>query len=44
MAMYLLNTNLKGVSSMKLARDLNVTQKTAWFLAHRIRKAFEDQQ
>ena len=44
MAMYLLNTNLKGVSSMKLARDLDITQKTAWFLAHRIRKAFEDQQ
>ena len=44
MAMYLLNTNLKGVSSMKLARDLEITQKTAWFLAHRIRKAFEDQQ
>ena len=44
MAIYLLNTNLKGVSSMKLARDLGVTQKTAWFLAHRIRKAFEDQQ
>ena len=44
MAMYLINTNLKGVSSMKLARDLDVTQKTAWFLAHRIRKAWEDQQ
>ena len=44
MAMYLLNTNLKGVSSMKLARDLDVTQKTAWFLSHKIRKAFEDQQ
>ena len=44
MAMYLLNTNLKGVPSTKLARDLDVTQKTAWFLAHRIRKAFEDQQ
>ena len=44
MAMYLLNTNLKGVSSMKLARELEITQKTAWFLAHRIRKAFEDQQ
>ena len=42
--MYLLNTNLKGVSSYKLARDLDITQKTAWFLAHRIRKAFEDQQ
>lgn len=44
MAMYLLNTNLKGVSSCKLARDLGITQKTAWFLAHRIRKAYEDQQ
>ena len=29
---------------MKLSRDLDITQKTAWFLAHRIRKAFEDQQ
>ena len=44
MAMYLMHTNLKGVSSMKLSRDLDITQKTAWFLAHRIRKAFEDQQ
>ena len=44
MAMYLLNTNLKGVPSTKLASDLGITQKTAWFLAHRIRKAFEDQQ
>ena len=44
MAMYLLNTNLKGVPSTKLARDLEITQKTVWFLAHRIRKAFEDQQ
>ncbi len=39
-AIYLLTTSLKGQSSMKLHRDLNVTQKTAWFLAHRIRKAF----
>lgn len=42
MAAYLLTTNLKGVSSMKLHRDLGVTQKTAWHLAHRIRKAWED--
>lgn len=27
---------------MKLHRDLKVTQKTAWFLAHHIRKAFAD--
>ena len=42
-AIYLLTTSLKGQSSMKLHRDLEVTQKTAWFLAHRIRKAFDDQ-
>ena len=43
LAIFLLTTNLKGVSSCKLARDLGVTQKTAWFLAHRIRKVHEDQ-
>ena len=42
LAAYLMTTNLKGVSSMKLHRDLGVTQKTAWHLAHRIRKAWED--
>ena len=41
-AIYLLTTSLKGQSSMKLHRDLNITQKTAWFLAHRIRKTFSD--
>ncbi len=40
MALYLLVTNLKGVSSMKLHRDLGVTQKTAWHLGHRIREAW----
>ena len=39
-AFYLVATNLKGVSSMKLHRDLGVTQKTAWHLAHRIREAY----
>ena len=37
---YLFCTSLKGVSSMKLRRDLDVTQKSAWHLAHRLRKAF----
>ena len=41
MAIYLMNTGLKGTSSMKLHRDLGITQKTAWHLAHRIRKAWE---
>ena len=40
-AIYLVTTNLKGVSSMKLRRDLEISQKSAWHLAHRIRKAFE---
>ena len=40
-AIYLFVTSLKGVSSMKLHRDLEITQKSAWFVLHRIRKAFE---
>ena len=39
-AVYLYVTNLKGVSSMKLHRDLKVTQKTAWFMLHRLREAW----
>ena len=41
-AIYLMATNLKAVSSMKLHRDLGVTQKTAWFMAQRIREAWLD--
>ena len=40
-AIYLMTTNLKGVSSMKLHRDIGVTQKTAWHMAHRIREVWE---
>lgn len=40
-AIYQITTNLKGVSSMKLHRDLGVTQKTAWFVLHPIREAWE---
>ncbi|MCY3916200.1 MAG: IS1595 family transposase [Chloroflexi bacterium] len=39
-AMYLVTTNLKGISSMKLHRDLGITQKAAWHMLHRIRKAY----
>ena len=39
-AIYLEATSLKGVSSMKLHRDLGVPQNTAWFMLHRIRAAF----
>ena len=37
---YLMSTNLKGMSSMKLHRDLKVTQKTAWMMAQKIRQAW----
>lgn len=37
---YLCTTNLKGVSSMKLHRDLDISQKAAWFMWHRIREAW----
>ena len=33
-------TSLKGVSSMKLHRDLKISQKSAWHMAHRIRMAW----
>lgn len=42
MAVWLLTSNSKGISSVQLAKTLGVTQKTAWFLAHRIREAFMD--
>lgn len=32
-----------GISSYEIARDLNVTQKTAWFMLHRIREAMQDE-
>ena len=41
-AMYLMTTSLKGVSSMKLHRDLKITQKTAWYLAQRIRQSWDE--
>ena len=41
-AVFLMTTNLKGVSSMKLHRDLGITKKSAWFMAHRIRQALSD--
>ena len=38
-AIYLLSVNKKGISSINLASQVGVTQKTAWFMDHRIRKA-----
>ncbi len=39
-ALYMATTNLKGVSSMKLRRELGITQKSAWHLIQRIREVF----
>lgn len=36
-AFYLYATNLKSVSSMKLRRDLGITQRSAWYMGHRVR-------
>ena len=41
MALYLMSTNLKGVASTKLARDLGITQKSAWFMAQKIRESWK---
>ena len=40
MALYLFSSHKKGISSYQLARDIGVTQKSAWFLLHRLRYAF----
>lgn len=39
-AIYLVTGHKKGISSLQLGRDLNVTQKTAWFMLQRIRNCF----
>lgn len=41
-AVYLMTSSKKGVSAHQLHRTLEVTYKTAWFLAHRIREAMRD--
>ena len=44
LAIFLILANSKGRSSVQLAADLGVTQKTAWHLAHRIRAALAEGQ
>src|SRR6202140_2350281 len=41
-AMYLLVTARKGISSMQLAKQLGITQKSAWFVLGRLREACGD--
>jgi transposase-like protein len=40
-AVWLLTNCKNGISSYEVAKDLGVTQKTAWFMDHRIRKAMQ---
>ena len=41
-ALYLICSSKKGVSSHQLHRTLGVTLKTAWFVSHRVREAMRD--
>jgi hypothetical protein len=41
-ALFILSAHKKGLSSHQLARDLGVTQKTAWFIGHRLRFIMTD--
>jgi transposase-like protein len=41
-AMYLLVTARKGIASMQLAKEIGITQKSAWFVLHRLREACND--
>ena len=38
-SMYLLVTARKGISSLQLAKDIGITQKSAWFVLGRLREA-----
>jgi transposase-like protein len=40
-AIYLLSNTSKGISSVQLAKHVGVTQKTGWFMDHRIREAMK---
>jgi transposase-like protein len=43
MAIHLMTISKKGVSSHQIARELGITQKSAWFMDHRIREAMKQQ-
>lgn len=40
LAMYLISSHKKGISSVQLSHDIHVTQKTAWFMLQKIRTLF----
>ena len=39
-AMYMISSHKKGISSHQLSEDINVTQKTAWYMLHKIRSLY----
>ena len=39
MAIWMVNSHTKGIASTQLAKDLDITQKSAWFVLHRLRHA-----
>lgn len=41
LALYVFSSHKKGISSHQLAKDISVTQKSAWFMLHRLRYAFD---
>jgi transposase-like protein len=41
-AVYIILSHKKGISSIQLGKDLGVTQKTAWFMLHRIRESLKE--
>lgn len=43
MAIWLITSHKKGIASTQLAKDLGVTQKSAWFMLHRLRHAIATQ-
>lgn len=42
-AIYLCTSSKKGISSVQLATQLGITQKTAWFVLHRVREMLKNQ-
>ena len=41
LALYVFSSHKKGISSHQLAKDISITQKSAWFIIHRLRYAFD---
>ena len=42
--MYLISSYKKGISSHQLSRDINVTQKSAWYILHKVRTLFSQEE